>query len=211
MEDATDQLSEAFAIVGRVAVSLSMAEYHLELLIALYLGEDAGPLVLEELGRNRDKSPLLRTLAKELEPDPVGKDLVLDLVRCYSIARENRNVLLHSFHLGEDNGNIILERSSGKASVQIARSEMTLNEMRAVLSEVRAIMNQAILLFTCKAQQLGYKTLFGSIQIGWPEPLREPRKLTAIDPATVAASLTPLRKRDAPHPDAQSGAEHQQD
>jgi hypothetical protein len=195
MGDSTSQQSEAFAIVGRVAVSLSMAELHLEYLISLYLGEDAGPIVLEELGRNRDKSQLLRELAKNLELDRRTRDLILNLVRCYAITRDNRNILLHSFHLSESQGNVTLERSTGKASLQIARSEMTMEQMRAFHLEVRGIMNQAMTLFMCKAQQLGFRVLSGSVQLAWPPPLPEPRKWKEIDPPTVAASLSQLRKR----------------
>lgn len=191
------ELKEHIYTVGRITLSMSFAEYQIEQLLELYLGEDTARVVIEQLGRNRDKSTLLRGLIDATEKDTQLAEALRVCISAYAIHRENRNKLAHAYSVAlEDDGTVRWERASGKATIPIAASEVCLEDLNRMVDQLAKLNGSLAFGFIFKAQELGYGgVLSGTIQIGRPSKPPVPDKFPDIDPQALEVSLIALRKR----------------
>ncbi len=200
-------LKEPIYSVGLITLSMSFADYMIENLVELYLGESTARAVINELGRNRDKSSLLRSLIGGAEADTDLSETLLVCLDAYAIHRENRNKLAHAYSVATlDDGSHRWERASGKIHPPIAASVIKPDALEIMIDQLEKLNAQLTWAMMYKAQELGYRIFKGSIQIGRPSRPPLPGKFPEIDPLTLEASLTMLQKRDeiAP-PSDQSG------
>ncbi len=175
----TTRLQDAIHVVGQITLLWSRTEIHLERIIWAYTDAEAriGRAITGILG-NVSKSDLLLALAGELEGEEEILDHLNHLVECYNICRENRNIVIHSAIVEDDDGETMLIK--GTRTGRFNTFEGAIEILRDVSEEVGATYHY------CKALEehiwfphaYGHLRHTGVVRPPLPSKPQKPRKLT---------------------------------